>query len=408
MTFFTCKAVRLAVNGAKRIARICCPTSLNSSSVHRPRILFVNLLMLTTIDVRSLTRPCRLAVAGLIVVFFTFNQSAQTPASQNPAPPRVDAIATDDFAAAVEHFRNRRYETSLEAFGRIGDDHPRKAEADLYTAKSLLNLNRFVEAEIALRRVIAVHPASHDAAYLLGAALFRQGKARDALVIFDRATALKAPGADDLKLIALCHALLHDYETAALRLSQSIALAPDNLEALYYLGRVRFEQNDFDQAAAVFGEVLRRDPRHVRAQNNLGQSFEAKGENDHAIAAYRRAIELDRSSARPSELPLLNCALLLLQRDAIDEALALLDRAKTINPASAQVRFELGKLYLRLERRADAERELARAVELDPRHVGAHYQLGQLYRRLGKQDLSQRLLAISEQLRGNNNNSNRP
>lgn len=349
-----------------------------------------------TIDVRSRVRLRRSAVASLIVLsLLSFDLSAQTvlPRSAN---------AADDFAVAIEHFNNRRYEASLESFGRIDEKHPRKAEADLYIGKSLLNLNRFAEAESALRRVITARPTSDDAMYLLAAALFRQGRAGDALRVFDHATALKAPTADDLKIIGLCYALLRDYAAAARQLNNALSLSPDNTEARYYLGRVLFEQNDFDQAIVAFGEVLRRDPRHVRAQNNLGQSLEAKGEVDRAITAYRRAIELDRTSARPSELPLLNCALLLLQRDAVDDASMMLERAKTINPASAQVCFELGKLYLRLERRADAERELARAVELDPRHVGAHYQLGQLYRRLGKQDQSRRLLAISERLRGNN------
>lgn len=327
---------------------------------------------------------------------FAFDLSAQ-----NAAPPSVSAITTDDFSVAVEHFNSRRYEASLESLARIDDKHPRKAEADLYAGKALLNLNRFVEAETALRRVVTVRPGSDDAAYLLATALFRQGRAGDALRVFDHAVALKAPGADDLKIIGLCHALLRDFEAAARHLTRALALAPDNTEARYYLGRVRFEQNDFDAAVVAFDEVLQRDPRHVRAQNNLGQALEAKGEIDRAIVVYRKAIELDRDSRRASELPLLNCALLLLQRDGVEEALTLLDRAKTLNPASAQVRFELGKLYLRLERRADAERELARAVELDPRHVGAHYQLGQLYRRLGKQDQSRRLLAISERLRGN-------
>lgn len=342
----------------------------------------------------------RLRFAAWAVVLFVSPFVSQAVRAQTPAQAAL-VPATDDYARGVEEFRQRRYEAAVEALGRVPESDPRRTEADLYAGKALLNLNRADEAEAKLQRVIAARPASDDAAYLLATALFRRGQARDALRAFDYAARLKAPSADDLKIIGLCYALLRDYEAAAINLDRALALAPDNTEARYFLGRVRFEQNDYDAAARLFGEVLRRDPRHVRAQNNLGQVLEAKGEIDEAIAAYRRAIELDTSSARPSELPLLNCALLLVQRDRADEALALLEQAKIVNPASAQVRFELGKLYLRLDRRADAERELARATELDPRHVGAHYQLGQLYRRLGKQDLSQRLLAISERLRGN-------
>ncbi len=74
-----------------------------------------------------------------------------------------------------------------------------------------------------------------------------------------------------------------------------------------------------------------------------------------------------------------------------------------MNPSSAKVRFELGKLYLRIGKNKDANQELVRATELDPQHVGAHYQLGQLYKRTGKADLGRKQLAISEQLRKKDN-----
>lgn len=227
--------------------------------------------------------------------------------------------------------------------------------------------------------------------------------ARQLLVLYQQAVKLQAPASDDLKIIGLAYGLLDDYEQAAWWLGKALALNPDNLEARYYLGRVYFTQNRFAEAIEAFEALLARDRRHVKAQNNLGQALGGLNNIDQARAAYRRAIELDRNSTKPSELPLLNLAVLLLQRDEVEEAVSLLTRAATLNPAAAQVRFQLGKAYLRQARLAEAEAALETATKLDPKDKGAHYQLGRLYHRLGKTELARRELAISERLSAGRN-----
>jgi tetratricopeptide (TPR) repeat protein len=242
-------------------------------------------------------------------------------------------------------------------------------------------------------------PVADDGLYLLAYVLFREGRAKESLEIYARAIRLKQPASDDLKVIGLDYGLLGYFEYSAQFLEKAVASDPANLEARYYLGRVRFEQNRFADAVLEFQEVLKRDPNHVKAQNNLGQAFEAQNQIDEAIDAYSRAIEMDRNSPKPSELPLLNLGALLLQRDQVADAHSLLARAASINPQSAKVRFQLGKTYLRLSRLADAEKEFLEAARLDPKDAGAHYQLGRLYHRLGKKELARKELETTERLR---------
>lgn len=117
------------------------------------------------------------------------------------------------------------------------------------------------------------------------------------------------------------------------------------------------------------------------------------------MAAYRRAIELDAHSRSPSELPLFNLGVLLSQRNETKEALVWLERAAKANPASAQVRFQLGKEFLKLGRTDEAERELVEATRLNPQDIGAHYQLGRLYQRMGQHARARQQMQISESLR---------
>jgi len=311
----------------------------------------------------------------------------------------VSAQQAEPFDNAMALFRKRHFAEAAKAFASIAENHPKTLDAQLYLAKTFINTGRFAEAEAVLRRYTAAAPASHDGFYLFAYTLFRQGRAKESLRIYQSAANLKAPTPDDLKIIGLNHALLDDYDRSADYLERSHAADPASTETLYFLGRARYMQNRFAEALRAFQEVLGRDPRHVKAQNNLGQVFEARNDVNEAIAAYRRAVELDLNSSKPSELPLLNLGSLLIEKNEVEEALALLTRAAMVNPASAKVRFQLGKTYLRLGRLADAEREFLQATKLDPKDIGAHYQLGRLYHRLGKKGLARQTLATSEQLR---------
>lgn len=309
------------------------------------------------------------------------------------------AQQTSSFDHAVALFRKGSYAEAAEAFAALVKDDSANIVARLYVAKALINLQRFSEAEVALRGYTVARPDSDEGLYLLAYVLFREGRAKESLATYTRAAAIKPPAPDDLKIIGLNYGLLNNHELSAEYLGRALAADPNNLEALYYLGRVRQTQNHFDEAARIFQEILRRDPQHVKAQNNLGQALEAQNNSDEAAAAYRRAIELDRNSAKPSELPLLNLGLLLFQKNQIEEAAVLLTRAAEVNPRSAQIRFHLGKAYVRLDRLAEAERELVAATQLDPRDVGAHYQLGRLYYRLKRTGLARQQMEMSERLR---------
>ncbi|MEJ7712689.1 MAG: tetratricopeptide repeat protein [Pyrinomonadaceae bacterium] len=302
----------------------------------------------------------------------------------------------DAFSSGLSLFREGRFEEAAKQFSGVVNT---QADANLFLGKALINLGRFKEAEVPLKRFITAERASDEGYYLLGFALFRQGQAKESLAIYQQAANLKAPTSDDFKIIGLNFGLLNDLTRSAEYLERAVALDPHNLEARYYLGRVRFTQNFFEQARIAFEEVLRRNPLHSKSQNNLGQVYEAQNDQARAIQAYRRAIELDHTSAKPSELPFLNLATLLFENGKLEEALPLLARAALINQTSPKVRFQLGKTLQRLGRLAEAEKEFVAATQLDPSDPGPRYVLGQLYRKLGKTELARQELEISERLR---------
>jgi tetratricopeptide (TPR) repeat protein len=300
----------------------------------------------------------------------------------------VLSAQSTSFANAMELFQHRHWDEAAEAFAECESSNPGKTDALLYRGKSLINLGQFDGAGGALQSYRETHSNSDDAAYLLAYVRFRQNQPEDSLRLFTDAAKLRAPTADDLKIVALDYVLLSDFEDAAHYLEMSLRVDPANVEARYHLGRVRYQQNRFDLAIEAFQEVLRRDPTNVKAQDNLGLSLDAENKTDQAIAAYKKAIELDAAATIHSEQPYLNLGMLLARSNQMDQAIPLLVRASGFAPKSSKAHYELGKVYFSVNRLEDAQHEAEQAVSLEPSDRPSHYLLGRIYQRTGKTELA--------------------
>src|SRR5258708_30635514 len=72
-----------------------------------------------------------------------------------------------------------------------------------------------------------------------------------------------------------------------------------------------------------------------------------------------------------------------------ESARKLLEKALAMNERDAAAHFELGTVFDRAQRYADAAREFERAAELAPNDPATHYRLARVYDRLGKLEAAQ-------------------
>ncbi len=83
-----------------------------------------------------------------------------------------------------------------------------------------------------------------------------------------------------------------DYGLAIRLLSAIIELKPDFTEAWNRRATAYFLEKDYVNAVADFAKVLSREPRHFGALSALGLILQETGDDKHALAAYRRALEV--------------------------------------------------------------------------------------------------------------------
>jgi tetratricopeptide (TPR) repeat protein len=161
-------------------------------------------------------------------------------------------------------------------------------------------------------------------------------------------------------------------------------LDPVDPKVLYYLGRLLYAKNWFDQAIEVTKRAIALDPTLVRAYDNLGLCYEAKQMFGEAERQYLKGIAEQRRARVRIEWPALDLGSMLLKKEEFARAKPYIQEALTINPRSAEAHLRLSSV---LEREGDSQAavaELKKAIQLDAYLVSAHYRLAQLYRRLGE------------------------
>jgi tetratricopeptide (TPR) repeat protein len=183
--------------------------------------------------------------------------------------------------------------------------------------------------------------------------LLQQGKFAEAIAILNAATKnLKSSAQLELALGVASYALRR-FDDAAEAFLRTIAIAPEIEQPYIFLGKF------LDQIPLRLPELTKKFVEYETANPSK------------PVAYYLHAKALNAQSAEP------------------ETAQKLLEKALQMNERDAAAHFELGTLFDRTHRYADAARELERAAELAPNDAATHYRLSRVYDRLGKSGAAQ-------------------
>jgi Flp pilus assembly protein TadD len=254
------------------------------------------------------------------------------------------------------------------------------------------------DQEANLRRELALHSNSAEILYKLGLVLRQENKPKESLETYTHAAQLIKPDANELRSVALDYVLLNDYEDAVHWLRSAAAADPQNAEVLYSLGRCLYTQGRYGEAEEQYLRLLQLQPKHLKAEENLGLAYDANNQPEKAEAALRTAsgwVGKDPSD----EWPLINLGAFLLDHDKPAEAATFLERAVAIAPKSAIGHEKLGRALGETGKLLDAVKELEIAAGLDPGNPNVHFELGHAYHQAGEQEKARAEFATSQALR---------
>jgi Flp pilus assembly protein TadD len=270
----------------------------------------------------------------------------------------------------------------------VPNDAP--TDAALAQARSAVQAGSFSSAEAIVRKYLSEQDASADGHYLLGYILSHEVKAKESLAEYTRAAQLRTPTANDLKVVAVDYVLLGDFADADRWFTKVLSWNPADAETWYYLGRTKYNENRFSEAIDAFQRCLKLDTHNVKAEDNLGLSYEGLNQTEQAIQAFQTALAWQTGGSKKDAEPYLNLGMLLAEQGHPDAGLVYLQQAVALAPQNAKAHEQLGRAYLKLKRLKDAQDELEKAVQLAPDNSSLHFELGVNYRNQGLKDLAKK------------------
>jgi protein O-GlcNAc transferase len=143
---------------------------------------------------------------------------------------------------------------------------------------------------------------------------------------------------DNILSEALQHHQNGELEKAAGLYKEILALQPDHVYALHYLGVVYIQSDRFDSAIALLEQAVRLAPADSHAFYNLGIAYQQSGLLDKAISAYEKAVDCDPENADAY----VNLGIIFKDRGRLNDAEVCLKKALNINPALVQAGNNLG------------------------------------------------------------------
>ncbi len=140
----------------------------------------------------------------------------------------------------------------------------------------------------AFRRVIAIDPAYPDGPVNLARVLLREGDVEQAIPQLESALELEPGLARAHVFMGMGLRTIGRYDEALEHLEAARVQYPSDRVLLGELGRVHFLERRFDQAIAIFTDVLRIDPEDLQAHYNLMLAY--RGSGDLERAAHEQAL----------------------------------------------------------------------------------------------------------------------
>ncbi|PYT80864.1 MAG: hypothetical protein DMG40_11435 [Acidobacteria bacterium] len=260
----------------------------------------------------------------------------------------------------------------------------------------------YAAAEKILLEEVERDPKSLRSAKLLAIAagvFFLDGHYANAVIAWKKAEAIAPLDERSRFTLAMAYIKLNRRDWARPELEKLAAAQPQNPFFLYWLGRLDYDERNYNSAVTRLQRVIALDPKMARAYDTLGLCFDYLGKFEEAVKNYNQAVYLNRLLPKPSPWPHVDLAISLIALNQLPEAEKNLREAIEYDSRLPQAHYQLGRVLEMQGAYQSAAESLKTAVTLAPEYPEPHYLLGKIYHRLGNEPLSRSEIGRFQELR---------
>jgi Flp pilus assembly protein TadD len=157
--------------------------------------------------------------------------------------------------------------------------------------------------------------------------------------------------------------------------SAPASTAANPAEDLLSKANEAFAEKKFPQAAALYEDALRADPKSATALVGLGYSRQREGKLEEAEAALKKCLALDPENEPAS----FHLGVTHFKQQRWNDAMAAFEKSLAKRPQNASARHYLGIIATKLNFMERAEREFKTALAIEPTYGEASFNLAVLY-----------------------------
>jgi len=213
--------------------------------------------------------------------------------------------------------------------------------------------------------------------------------------------AIQAKRARSDAYVLLCRLLVdHGADTRALRFATQAARAfPDSYDAISMKGSLEMKLRDYKEAVDSYERAVKLKPDSAGAKRDLATAEWRAGMHEKAVSAFEQVLR-----QFPRDAVTYQVYGMLLAEDATPEgrshAAGLFERAIALDNSSAESRYQLANIKVEDGQPERALPHLENAIKLDPQDSRFHFALSRVYRRLGRASEADKEMEIYQKLKG--------
>ncbi len=316
-------------------------------------------------------------------------QDLSTP----PAPNRAQAYYHVGLAAiyeddAISDGRTDEVNKAIEEYKLALDADPASPQLANDLADLYFRVGRVRDAEATARALLKSSPNDIDAHKLLGRIYLRQlgeggssaagvaasGNALDqAIAEFQTIVSLQPRSVEDHMILGQLYTVKHQPDKAEAEFKTAQAIEPESEDVVLNLARLYAESGDLQHAVKAIQSVPA-EARTPKEEFTLGAIYDQMKQPKDAIAAYQRAENLE-----PGDMQTVDAlAQALLSNDQLEDALKQYQQLAAANPDEADPLIHIAEIERRQGKYEDALAVVRKARKLDPNSLEAGFNEGLL------------------------------
>ncbi|MDX9898102.1 MAG: tetratricopeptide repeat protein [Spirochaetia bacterium] len=227
---------------------------------------------------------------------------------------------------------------------------------------SLVESRDFIPAESRLTALVLAKPDNRSFPVLHSSVLMSMGRLEDARAVLKNELATYQDNKEALFVLAELERFAGDAKAQRASLEALLRVDPQNADAQAAMGDIHYDGKNYTKAEESYTRALAQAPDHVEALLGLARVKYRRDDMKGALGILDKAIEIAPGDA----LAYLDRSRVLYQMGRYDDCEADLDQAISLAPESAWNYLERGRLYLDSGRPKLAMADFTNSIRLQP------------------------------------------